>query len=144
MSNTEVGQLRQRNPVTPAIANRGAIRHNSGMNETLLCPNNRPQIGCIGVGSMGVGDAAEHVQFGDTVPICDVDAHRREAAKGNSLFGRRRADAYNDYRKILDRKDIDVVSIATPEPKAGRILGDDHASGFFARTPRQGFEIPQV
>jgi hypothetical protein len=30
------------------------------------------------------------------------------------------------------------------DPKAEKILGDDQAAAFFARTPRPGFEIPRV
>lgn len=77
--------------------------------------NDRPIIGCIGVGSMGAVDAAEHAQFGDIAAVCDVDASRSDAAKNNPKIGRGKADAYGDYRKILDRNDIDVVSIVTPD-----------------------------
>ena len=30
------------------------------------------------------------------------------------------------------------------DPKAEQIIGDEQAAGFFARTPRAGFEIPRV
>lgn len=30
------------------------------------------------------------------------------------------------------------------DPKAENIVGDDQAATFFARTPREGFEIPRV
>ena len=30
------------------------------------------------------------------------------------------------------------------DPKAEKIIGDDQAAAFFARTPRPGFEIPRV
>ena len=36
--------------------------------------NDRPRIGCIGVGGMGTVDAREHASFGDIVAVCDVDA----------------------------------------------------------------------
>ena len=35
--------------------------------------NDRPRIGCIGVGSMGTGDAHGHSGFGDILAVCDVD-----------------------------------------------------------------------
>ena len=35
--------------------------------------NDRPNIGCIGVGSMGSGDARGHANFGNIVAVCDVD-----------------------------------------------------------------------
>ncbi|HTN73867.1 MAG TPA: Gfo/Idh/MocA family oxidoreductase [Pirellulaceae bacterium] len=77
--------------------------------------NDRPTIGCIGVGSMGTGDAQGHAGHGDIVAVCDVDSGRADAAKKNDKIGKGKADAYVDYRRVLDRKDIDVVSIVTPD-----------------------------
>ena len=75
--------------------------------------NDRPRIGCIGVGSMGTGDAHGHSGFGDILAVCDVDKNHLERAKNDPKIGKGTADAYEDYRKVLDRKDIDVVSIVT-------------------------------
>ncbi|XZE53877.1 Gfo/Idh/MocA family protein [Planctomycetaceae bacterium SH139] len=77
--------------------------------------NDRPLIGCIGVGSMGTGDARGHANFGDVVAVCDVDSRRAEAAKQDDKIGKGKADAYGDYRRVLERDDIDVVSIVTPD-----------------------------
>lgn len=77
--------------------------------------NDRPIIGCIGVGSMGTGDAHGHNQFGDIVAVCDVDSRHAERAKADGNIGKGKADAYGDYRKVLERDDIDVVSIVTPD-----------------------------
>lgn len=77
--------------------------------------NDRPQIGCIGVGSMGTGDARGHASFGDIVAVCDVDSRHAERAKQDERIGKGKADAYGDYRKVLDRNDIDVVSVVTPD-----------------------------
>ncbi len=77
--------------------------------------NDRPLIGCIGVGSMGTGDAHNHNQFGDIVAVCDVDSSRVEKAKQDPQIGKGKADGYEDYRKVLERDDIDVVSIVTPD-----------------------------
>ncbi len=75
--------------------------------------NDRPLIGCIGVGSMGSGDARGHASFGDIVAVCDVDKGHLERAKNDPKIGKGTAEAFEDYRKVLDRKDIDVVSIVT-------------------------------
>ncbi len=77
--------------------------------------NDRPRIGCIGVGSMGSGDAQGHSHYGDILAVCDVDKNHAEAAKNHERIGKGKADAYEDYRKVLDRDDIDVVSIVTPD-----------------------------
>ena len=75
----------------------------------------RPLVGCIGVGSMGTGDAHGHAQFGDIVAVCDVDSRHAERAKHDEKIGKGKADAYGDYRRVLDRPDIDVVSIVTTD-----------------------------
>jgi len=77
--------------------------------------NDRPTIGCIGVGSMGTGDAKGHANFGDVVAVCDVDSRHAERAKNDEKIGKGKADVYKDYREVLDRKDIDVVSVVTPD-----------------------------
>lgn len=77
--------------------------------------NDRPRIGCIGVGSMGSGDAKGHNHFGDILAVCDVDTEHLAAAKNDAQIGKGKADAYSDYRKVLERNDIDVVSIVTPD-----------------------------
>jgi len=85
----------------PAFANKSA--------------NDRPIIGCIGVGSMGTGDAHGHSGFGDIVAVCDVDQNHANRAKNDDRIGKGKADVYGDYRKVLDRDDIDVVSVVTPD-----------------------------
>jgi predicted dehydrogenase len=77
--------------------------------------NDRFKIGCIGVGSMGTGDAQGHANFGDVVAVCDVDAVHADRARHDDGIGKGKADIYGDYRNLLDRKDIEVVSIVTPD-----------------------------
>ncbi len=82
-------------------------------------PNDRPTIGCIGTGDRwrGVGPGA--MSFGDCVAVCDVDANHLEQGKTIALQrqqGRvKEVATYEDYRELLDRNDIDVVTIVTPD-----------------------------
>lgn len=64
---------------------------------------------------MGTGDAHGHAHFGDIVAVCDVDSNHLDRAKNDEHIGKGKADAYKDYRKLLDRNDIDVVSVVTPD-----------------------------
>ena len=88
--------------------------------------SNRLGIGFIGMGTQSRG----HVNFclGDkecqVLAVCDVDTTRREAAKKTveSKYAEavksgiyKGCAAYNDFRELIERKDIDAVVIATPD-----------------------------
>ncbi|MCU0879445.1 MAG: Gfo/Idh/MocA family oxidoreductase [Pirellulaceae bacterium] len=83
--------------------------------------NDRPILGCIGTGDRWNAVGPQAMNFADCVAVCDVDANH--AAKGkdralqaNSRKGRQlEVEVHEDYRKLLDRKDIEVVTIVTPD-----------------------------
>lgn len=77
--------------------------------------NDRPLIGGIGLGGMGSGDCRGHASFGDIVAIADVDQAHAQRAREDGRIGKGKADIYDDYRRVLERNDIDVLSIATPD-----------------------------
>ena len=80
-----------------------------------LGPNDRPAIALIGCGGMGRGDGANAMRFGDLVAVCDVDdTHAAAAAEQYGKKGRT-PDKYNDFRKVLERDDINVIVTATPD-----------------------------
>lgn len=80
-----------------------------------VAPNERVQIGTIGVGGKGLGNQrglARDERVAITA-VCDVDAnHRKKAAQEANLPD---SAAYNDFRELLERKDVDAVMIATPD-----------------------------
>jgi predicted dehydrogenase len=75
-------------------------------------PNERHVIGCIGTGDRWKQVIPGARRHGDVVAVCDVD--RAHAEEGRAKTGGK-AEIYEDYRKVLDRKDIDVVTIVTPD-----------------------------
>ena len=83
--------------------------------------NERPIIGCIGTGDRWKQVIPGGMNFGDVAATCDVDANH--LAEGKKICTdtqakrgvNREIDTYEDYRKILDRKDIDIVTIITPD-----------------------------
>ena len=77
--------------------------------------NDRPVIGSIGTGDRYMQIAHEFAKYGDIVAVCDVDAHHADRAKYDPRIGKGKAKVYGDYRKVLERNDIDVVSIVTPD-----------------------------
>ncbi len=77
--------------------------------------NDRPRLGLIGAGGQGSGDARGAAHHGDFLAICDVDKGHAEKARKDSRIGKGKAEVCEDYRKVLDRKDIDAVIIGTPD-----------------------------
>src|SRR5581483_7248439 len=88
--------------------------------------NDRLGLGFIGVGTQNRGHlnyflGQKEVQV---LAVCDVDTHRRDNAK--KITEERYAEAvksgqykgcaaYNDFRELVGRSDIDAVVIATPD-----------------------------
>ena len=79
-------------------------------------PNDRPVFATIGLRNQGWGITSKSFRFADFAALADVDSNVLGAnvEKAQKAQGKK-PDAYKDYRKILDRKDIDAVMIATPD-----------------------------
>jgi myo-inositol 2-dehydrogenase/D-chiro-inositol 1-dehydrogenase len=114
---------------SPGISRRAFLRSSAGTTMTciaarrLMLPdmasarestaaNERLHIGSIGMRYQGSVVAEKAQAHGDIVAICDVD--REIAEKARDQFGGQ-ADLYEDYRQMLQRSDIDVVTIGTPD-----------------------------
>jgi predicted dehydrogenase len=76
-------------------------------------------IGSIGVGGQGVSNMRALMGHKDAqvVAVCDVWQERREKAKGivDEHYSDKGCAAYNDFREVLARQDIDAVAITTQD-----------------------------
>lgn len=87
--------------------------HNAGAQETRAqsdSPSDRIQIGLVGCGGQGQGDARNAERLGaKMVAICDVDANRLAGA------AKRFPDAtrYADFREMVQQADVDAVICGT-------------------------------
>jgi len=80
--------------------------------DTPRAKNDRFGIGAIGMRYQGTVITKKAVDYGDVVAIADVD--RQIGEKAVAEFGGKAA-LYEDYRALLDRKDVDVLMIGTPD-----------------------------
>jgi predicted dehydrogenase len=80
---------------------------------SVLGANNTIRLALIGCSGQGVGDLRDCLKAPDTkaVALCDVD--QTQLAKAKQRFSD--ADTTADFRRILDRQDVDAVIIATPD-----------------------------
>ncbi|MEA2736527.1 MAG: hypothetical protein QOE14_2978 [Humisphaera sp.] len=89
--------------------------------------NSRPGIGWIGNGGIARYKANFAPRYGDVVACCDVD--KGHADSFNKEFGGEKAFVTKDYRKVLERKDVDVVFIDTPDHWHAKIAADALRAG---------------
>lgn len=81
-------------------------------------PNEKVRLGVIGCGGMGRGDLECFFLNPevDCVVLCDVDdAMLTKALEICEQKRGRKPDTVKDFRRVLERKDVDVVLIATPD-----------------------------
>lgn len=74
--------------------------------------NDRMKIGAIGMRYQGSVITEKATAHGDVAAICDVD--RTVAEKAREQFGGKAA-LYEDYRRLLERGDLDVLMIGAPD-----------------------------
>lgn len=81
--------------------------------------SDRLRIAHIGLGGMGNNHLNWFAQIPevDIVALCDVDkSHLNQSLKSlDKLKPKGKAVGYEDFRNILDRKDIDAITYATPD-----------------------------
>lgn len=121
-------------------------------NASSVAASNRIVMGCIGMGGMGTGDMQGFLgkQEMQVVAVCDVDKTQRDKAKTtvDEKYKNQDCKTYLDFRDVIERNDIDALSIALPDhwhsvPAClGAAAGKDiHAQKPLARTIREGRAI---
>lgn len=100
----------------------------------VLGANDKINIGHVGLGVQGWG---AHVRLlneqkvannTQSVAICDL-YHRRLGRSADTIGNLAESNWYSDYRKMLERKDIDAVVVATSDHWHARIAKDAMVAG---------------
>lgn len=84
-----------------------------------IAPSDRLRMAIVGLGGMG----NQHLKWFaslpgvDVVALCDVDSDHLDSALKtlSTLQPQSQAQGYGDFRRVLERKDIDAISCATPD-----------------------------
>lgn len=85
----------------------------TSLDAAIRTPADKLNIGVIGSGGMANGNMRAAKDWLNIVAIADADEGKRQGM--NKQFSEGKADVYEDYRKVLDHKDVQVVHIATPD-----------------------------
>ncbi len=108
-------RLNRRDFIKTATVTAGSCVLGSIFPARVLGANDRINFGVIGVGNMGTGHLQNIVERGerDNISVVAVsDVYRRRITRAQDICG---GEGYMDYRKLLDRKDVDAVLIASPD-----------------------------
>lgn len=102
--------------------------------------SDRVRIAHIGLGGMGNAHMEwfSALKGVDIVGLCDLDPdHLNNTAKKLDKLEKKKFKTYEDFRRIIDRKDIDAISIATPDHWHGQIamLAFDSGKDVYGEKP---------
>ncbi|TDQ15117.1 putative dehydrogenase [Algoriphagus boseongensis] len=83
-----------------------------------IAPSDQIRVGLIGANNMGFGILRHHLALPEVVcaGICDIDQNvlDRRIKEVNDLTGKS-PERFTDFRKLLEKKDLDAVIIGTPD-----------------------------
>ncbi|MFH1370915.1 MAG: Gfo/Idh/MocA family oxidoreductase [Planctomycetota bacterium] len=117
-----------------------------------VAPSNRLLVGMIGVGSQGTWDMRGFLDKPEALvaAVCDIDVNHQHAAKVevDKKYGNSNCKMYLDFRELIARDDIDIISTAVPDHwhsipsiMAAQAAKDIYGQKPLARTIREGRAI---
>lgn len=99
-----------------------------------ISPNEQLNVGAVGINGMGFADLTSALKIPgvNVVALCDVDSNvignrMKDLEKMN--VDTSKIKVYNDYRKLLENKDVDIVIVGTPDHWHAMIMMDACAAG---------------
>ena len=77
--------------------------------------NSRPGLALIGCGGQGGSDLAGAAKFGNVVALCDVKENALQSTAARYAKDGKAPATFTDFRKILERQDVDIIVNGTPD-----------------------------
>jgi predicted dehydrogenase len=87
----------------------------TGVARGVLGANDRINVGFIGVGGMGTGTLGGFLKHDDVAVLAVADVYEKHRERAKNRIGRPDVTMHNDFRELLDRKEIDAVVVSTPD-----------------------------
>jgi len=82
-------------------------------------PSDKIRVGLVGCNGMGFADLSTFLGNPqvECIALCDIDESvlNKRAADVEKIRGKKPANLYKDWRKLIENKDIDVVIVGTPD-----------------------------
>jgi len=95
--------------------------------------NDRISVGFVGVGGQGfnahVRNVKQYEGDNNTVAVAVSDVYNRRLERARDFLGLSADNAYEDYRKLIERKDIDAIFCATVDHWHSQVSIDALNSG---------------
>jgi predicted dehydrogenase len=79
-----------------------------------VAPSDRVRLGVIGMGARAIQDTASFLAVPGVELVVAADVYKSRLVRAKELFGEK-LETTGDYRRIIERKDIDAVLIGTTD-----------------------------
>lgn len=99
---------------TSSLIGINAIVAGKSLGNRILGANDRIKCGFIGVGGMGRANLRDFLKCENVEVVAVCDVWQPNVARAVELTNGK-ATGYQDFRRIIDRSDVDVVVISTPD-----------------------------
>jgi predicted dehydrogenase len=135
---------------TMALRRDGKVLWASSPGPASVSPSDKVRLGVIGMGARALQDTYSFTIIPGVELVVACDVYKDRLIRAKEVFGEK-VETTGDYRAVLDRKDIDVVLIATPDHWHKRMIIDamDAGKDVYCEKPmtytiEDGFEIMEA
>jgi len=115
-----------------------------------VAPSDKLRLGVIGIGARAIQDTGSFAVVPGVEIVAAADVYKSRLTRAKEVFGEK-LETTGDYRRILDRKDIDMVLIGTTDHWHKRMIIEamDAGKDVYCEKPmtyriEEGFEIVEA